>query len=298
VRAPAERPLVSVVVPSYNHAAFVEAAVRSVVAQSYRPVELVVVDDGSSDDSVARLARLRAELAAQLGDRRLAAFEIVEQENRGADRALGRGIESSRGELVAVLNSDDLYHPERLTRLVAALADGAELAFSGVDFVDADGAILPPEHHWPVWYGAGVRLAESLPTAGLALLLWNFTVSSSNFVFRRALFDRLGGFAPLRFTHDWDFLLRAIYHAEPAWVRSPLLSYRVHAENTTEKLRHVLVEESLETLRRYVRLCDGAPSPNPLAPWPANWPAFFPGYAAKHPPAYTEQSLQAVLDSL
>ncbi len=298
VRTGAGRPLVSVVIPSYNHAAFVEAAIRSVAAQTWRPLELVVVDDGSVDDSTARLRRLRSELDEEAGSAALAGFTLLEQENQGAHSALARAVEAARGEVIAVLNSDDVYHPRRLELLVPALAGRTELAFSAVDFVDPAGVALDAEHYWPVWYSAGVNLAESLPTAGFALVLRNFTVTSSNFVFRRSLYDRLGGFAPFRFTHDWDFLLRSLYFAEPAWVRTPLLSYRVHDDNTTEKIRHLLVEESRETLRRYLRLFAGAPSPNPLAPSAANWPAYFPAFAASHAPAFTEHKLGDVLESL
>jgi len=298
VRAGAGRPLVSVVIPSYNHATFVEAAIRSVAAQTWRPLELVVVDDGSADDSTARLRALRAALAEEAGHGALSGFTLLEQENQGAHRALARAVEAARGEVIAVLNSDDLYHPRRLELLVPALQGRTELAFSAVEFVDPGGVALDAEHYWPVWYSAGVALAESLPTAGFALLLRNFTVSSSNFVFRRSLFDRLSGFAPFRFTHDWDFLLRSLYFAEPAWVRTPLLSYRVHDDNTTEKIRHLLVEESRETLRRYDDLVAGAPPPNPLAPCLANWPAYFPVFAAANAPAFTDESLEAVLEDL
>lgn len=291
-------PLVSVVIPSYNHAAYVESAIRSVVSQTWRPIELVVVDDGSTDDSVARIRSLRAALQAEGVLAGLSGFTLCEQENRGAHRAIARAVEASRGELVAVLNSDDLFHPRRLELMVPALAAGAELAFSEIGFVGPAGETLDAGHHWPVWYAAGVALAEALPTTGFALLLRNFSVSSSNFVFRRSLYDRLGGFAALRFTHDWDFLLRALYFSEPVWVRSLLLSYRSHDSNTTEKVRHLLTEECEETLRRYARLFAAGPSPNPLAPWPTNWPGVFPAIAAAHAPAFTERSLREVLERL
>jgi glycosyltransferase involved in cell wall biosynthesis len=294
----AERPLISVVVPSYQHVRFVERAIRSVVAQTYRPLELVVVDDGSTDGSVERLRDLRNRLRADAGGAPLAGFTLLEQSNQGADRALARGIEASRGEAVAILNSDDVYHPRRLELLEPLLRLHGGLVFSGVDFIDEANAPLSEEHGWRRWYGDGVRLAESLPTESFALLLRNFSVTSSNFLFPRALYDRLGGFSDHRFAHDWDFLLRSIYFREPARLGAALLSYRVHPDNTTERVRHRLVEESLGALRRYVSLFAGEPSPNLRAPWRDNWPDYFPRFAAAHAPAFSEQSLGEVLESL
>ena len=98
---------VSVVIPSYNHGRFVEAAVASVLDQD-ADLELVVVDDGSTDDSVERLARFA-------GDPRVKVFE---QENRGAHAALNRGLGLARGEIVFILNSDDLFEPGRVRQIL------------------------------------------------------------------------------------------------------------------------------------------------------------------------------------
>jgi glycosyltransferase involved in cell wall biosynthesis len=298
VRGQAERPLVSVVIPSHQHAEFIEAAIGSVISQSYRPLELVVVDDGSTDDSLDRIERLRSRFASQTDVAPLVAFVVHSQPNQGADRALERAIGESRGQVVAILNSDDLFHPRRLELMVPALLASGGLAFSGVDFIDRRGAPLAEEHGWWRWYNDGAAMAEQLPTAAFGLLLRNFSVSSSNFLFSRPLYDRVGGFADYRFAHDWDFLLRAIYHREPVWVRAPLLSYRVHDGNTTDRVRDRLLDECTGAIRRYAALFAGAASPNPLAPWTENWPGYFPRFAAKHQPAWTERTLSEVLAAL
>ena len=297
-RGRAGRPLVSVVIPSHEHAEFIEEAIGSVLSQSYRPLELVVVDDGSTDDSLDRVERLRSRFARETDAAPLVAFSVHPQSNQGADRALERAIGESRGQLVAILNSDDVFHPRRLELMVPALPAGGGFAFSGVEFIDRRGAPLPEEHGWRRWYGDGAALAEQLPTAAFGLILRNFSVSSSNFLFSRQLYDRVGGFADYRFAHDWDFLLRAIYHCEPIWVRAPLLSYRVHDGNTTDRVRDRLLEECTGAIRRYAALFAGAASPNPLAPWTGNWPFYFPRFASKHQPAWTERTLSDVLAAL
>jgi glycosyltransferase involved in cell wall biosynthesis len=276
--------LVSVVIPSYNGAAFIGEAIRSVFRQSYRPVELIVVDDGSTDGS----PEVIREVCRQPP---LDGFRFIEQENRGAPAAIMRGLEAARGDLLTMLNGDDAYHPDRLAELVPHLAAPCAMAFSGVGFIDETGSPLPPSHGWPAWYANALRETEHCPTPGYALLLHNVSVTSGNFVFTRELYESLGGFSDHRFVHDWDFLMRTVYHAEPVWLRRRLISYRIHGSNTTESVRDRLFEEASDALRRYLELCAGERPPNPLAPCAANWPRFFPEFIARHRPFFAPERL-------
>jgi glycosyltransferase involved in cell wall biosynthesis len=94
--------LISIIIPSHNHRRYVVDAVMSVLSQSYREIELLVIDDGSSDGS--------PDLIAAIKDSRLV---LVRQQNKGAHAAINRGLEMARGDFIAILNSDDLYHPRR-----------------------------------------------------------------------------------------------------------------------------------------------------------------------------------------
>ncbi len=270
------RPLVSVVIPSYNHAAFLTETIGSVVAQTYRPLELIVVDDGSTDDSPALLRRLFSVL--QLDN-----AILIEQPNRGAHAAIMTGIGASSGDVIGILNSDDFYHPERIERLLPYLRGRHQLVFSGVRFVNDHGNPLPMSHAWPRWYRTCLDETARCPTVGFGLLTHNFSVSSGNFLFRRSLYDQVAGFSHHRFTHDWDFLIRSLHYSEPIFVRQPLLSYRIHESNTTENVRDLLRAEASDALRRYAALTSSEPPPNTLAPCPGNWPRYFARFAVRTP---------------
>lgn len=226
-------PPVSVVIPAFNHARYVAAAIDSVLAQGFADFELLVVDDASSDgtaDVVTAIADARLRLARH-------------DANRGAHATLNEAIAASRGKFVAVLNSDDLFEPDRLATMVeaaGAAADGMFLAFSDVGFIDAAG--LPADADRRAADYRRLRARCIVQPAALWFLAGNPAVSSSNLFFSRALFERVGRFAPLRYTHDWDWAARAAACCEPVWIRNTLLRYRVHPSNTlgeNDAWRHI-----------------------------------------------------------
>ena len=230
-------PTASVVIPSYNHGAFVEAAACSVLASelaSGDSLELLIVDDGSTDDSRARLERFR-------DDPRV---KNHFQENRGAHDALNRGVGASRGEIVFILNSDDLYHPSRVRRVLERFAEDPELNMlaSWLDVIDAEGSHLGIKRAWhdmPPWPppSTGPGLAAT-GDPRLALLETNYVSTTSNLAFRRQLYDGGARFLPLRYAHDWDFLLAASERGRLDVIEEPLVSYRIHATNTIREGEH------------------------------------------------------------
>lgn len=276
--------LLSVVIPSYNCAEFIAEAIRSVFRQSYRPIELVIVDDGSTDASrsLIRVVCYRPPVDN---------FILIEQPNRGAHAAIMCGLEAASGEYLSILNCDDFYHPDRFALLIPYLDDASDLVFSGVHFVDAQGRPRSPSDAWPSWYAQALLATDQCPTVGYALLLHNFSVTSGNFLFTRELYERLGGFSAHRFTHDWDFLIRSVYYSEPVFVREPLIHYRIHGSNTTESVRDLLFEEASDALRRYTALCENARPRNTLAPCAANWPRYFPDFISRSSPFFAPERL-------
>jgi glycosyltransferase involved in cell wall biosynthesis len=262
---------VGVVIPIYNHEAFVGDAVRSVLGQTVDAVELVAVDDGSKDASADAA---RDAIAAFPGRR----ARLIEQDNRGAHAAIMRGFAELDTPVCAVLNSDDLYEPDRFERMLPALDGPLAIAFSGLHLIDDAGRPLPPDHAWSRWYATALTAADTEPTIGFALLVHNFSVTSGNFVFTRALYDRLEGFGDQKFVHDWDFLIRSVALTEPVFLPDRLMRYRVHGANTTESVRGLMESECETAASRFATLAMETVDTNPIAPsgwhWPSYWDRF------------------------
>lgn len=226
-----ENPLVSVIIPNYNHARFLGGAVRSVLEQTYRPVEIIVVDDGSTDNS--------GEVAAGFGDQ----IRYIYQTNAGLSAARNTGLRAAKGELIGVLDADDMYEPDFLATLVAALqadpeADGV---YCGYRFVDEANNPLPQVENRPV------------PSADLytALLDGNFFVPESIFL-RRRVYDDVGFFdESLRACEDWDVWLRAAKKFRIIHSPHILTRHRVLAGSmSTDPLR--MLTARLAVLKKHV----------------------------------------------
>jgi hypothetical protein len=118
--------------------------------------------------------------------------------------------------------------------------------------------------------------AASFDTVGLAFVAGNPAISTGALFFSRALFDRVGGFRDLRYTHDWDFCLKACLHDEPVLVSEPLYEYRTHGANTIHTPDGSADVEADELLRAYYRdACHADHAGNPFAPLPSVWGSLF-----------------------
>jgi glycosyltransferase involved in cell wall biosynthesis len=269
------QPLVSVVVPSFNYARFLSACLDSITQQDYRPLELIVIDDASSDDSWALLESYADSAAARsvYGGR----IRIVRNErNLGAHASLNRGIALAKGDLIAIINADDLFGPNRLSRMVSALATaGGRFAFSRVVFVGENGD--PIDQTDPIARRLQARQDAILrfPTVGFACLSSNVAISTGNFLFEKRLQQEIGQFSDLKFCHDWDFLLRAIPKTEPVYVSDAHYLYRVHGKNTFRSLDGIAARDTSATLRAYFERIAFQRTKNAIAPTPECWPGVF-----------------------
>lgn len=227
--------LVTVVIPAYNHANYVVEAIDSVLAQTYCHWQLIVIDDGSTDDTWPILQAY----ANRVSDPRIHLFT---QKNAGSHATLNRGLDMAETPYLAILNSDDRFTPTRLERLmeVAQASSGDVFITTGLRLIDQNGQSLSPMHWWNAMHSDTLqrwRLAQSrVRYPAMESLLWgNFTVSTSNFFMSRTLWQKMGGFKRLRYIPDWDYALRVASQLPEAFHfldEEVLLDYRLHGNNT------------------------------------------------------------------
>jgi glycosyltransferase involved in cell wall biosynthesis len=196
-------PHASVIIPVHNGAAFVIKAVTSVLAQTERDLELIVVDDGSTDGTPA--------LVEAIDDSRL---RLVAQANAGPSAARNTGIGQAQGEWIGFLDADDWWLPEKLAATLRRASDrpNAGLIYSSVLLVDEHG-----EPYDVLEAGAEGDVLEEL-------LFGNEIVGGgSSAVLRRDVFERVGRFdATIKYGEDWEMWLRAASQFEFAVIREPL----------------------------------------------------------------------------
>ncbi len=212
---------ISVVVPSYNHERYIETALQSILSQSIGVHEIIVVNDGSSDGSLGVVAGVAA---------RHLQVVFWSKPNGGAHSAINAGIHRATGDLVAILNSDDVYHPERLSVALREFRDnpGLDAVMTGLDFIDTDGRGIANR-----WYEDAMAFHRDTNDFALTLVNGNIFMTTSNVVARRGLFNEIGGFSPLRYAHDLDFFLRLVAKGRNfRLLDRRLLAYRIHAANT------------------------------------------------------------------
>lgn len=243
-----------VVIPSYNHARYIEAAVDSVLAQSLRPREIRIIDDGSSDGSPELL---RAMASEDLG------IHVTTRQNIGAHATINEAINSTSCRYVAILNSDDRFHPLRFETMLPLLtgAEANHVVYSRVRLINAEDRPWRSE-----WYDEGLDVLKTDVPLWLALYGRNVVMTTSNIVADREALVRLGGFRAYRYCHDIDFLLRAAGNGlRMRFVDASLCDYRMHPTNTiSESAARLAIEEGY-LLAEYLAVHDPELTPSRLA---------------------------------
>jgi glycosyltransferase involved in cell wall biosynthesis len=210
-----EHPLVSVIIPVYNGTRYLRAALESVFAQTYRPFEVIIVDDGSVDDSGV--------IAQSFPD-----VHYIHQANQGVASARNNGIDAARGEFLAFLDQDDLWKPEKLKLQVDCLLSNLDLGYT----LTQQQFFLDPGAALPAWFRK--ELFASVHTGWVLGTL----------VVRRTTLEKVGNFATgYSAANDSDWFFRAKAAEIPmSVVPELLLLKRIHAANESARAKEVLSE--------------------------------------------------------
>ncbi|HEX9961016.1 MAG TPA: glycosyltransferase, partial [Pyrinomonadaceae bacterium] len=208
----------SICVLSYNHARYLPETLDSALAQTYPNIEIIIVDDGSKDDSLAIARNYEAKYPA-----RVKVYTHPNHENRGISRTINLATDSSTGSYWSVLGSDDILHKDKIEKQVAFLEAHPELGFvyCHVDCIDFEGKRIP---------GRFGRDITSEPEPLRAMLVENH-IPAMSIVARREAVARVGDHDPDLIYSDWDFWVRLISLYKGGFIAEALADYRVHGNN-------------------------------------------------------------------
>ena len=230
-----KEPLVSVVIPCYNHACYIKECILSVVGQDYRNIELMVIDDGSKDSSVQVIEGMRGVCEA-----RFTRFKFIHRENRGLCNTLNQALEWCEGEYYSALASDDVWLPFKLRKQVQYLEVHPEVVavFGGVTLIDEHGRIL--------------RKVEKPGSFGFKEIFLNrYFLPAPTALVRRLELQAIG-YDPLIKIEDWNMWLKLSKRTMSQLVslRESVTLYRQHGANMSGDAG-MMYEEGMKILAQF-----------------------------------------------
>ena len=231
-------PLISAVIPVYNGEQTIEETIASVLTQTVIDLEIIVVNDGSTDGTLEVISSIADDFPAGTLRERLHIFSYP---NAGLATSRNRGIEKATGEYIAFLDADDLWRQDKLELQLRSLQENpqAAVAYSWTDFIDEESHFLRPGSH-----------ISASGNVWKKLLQVNFIENGSNVLIRKTVFDRIGTFDPnLSTAADWEMWLRIARHFEFVTVEKVQVLYRFSPSSMSAKIRHQETE-CLQVLNR------------------------------------------------
>ena len=223
------KPLVSIITPSYNQGRFLEETIESVMAQTYDPIEYILIDGGSTDNSVEIIRRYASRLAYW-----------VSEPDRGQSHGINKGLDRSRGAIIGWLNSDDTLMPDAVVRVVEAMRDTPAVVHGSVRLIDAESNII-----------ARPKLSKRNQEFGLQTIVGEGLVNQPGAFWNRPIMERAGYLnEDLNYIMDYELWVRmALAGAEFKRLGDPpLAAYRLTGDTKTVGALHKVGLEKLAVL--------------------------------------------------
>lgn len=240
--------LISVIVPAYNHEKYIDECICSIVNQTYKQLELIVSDDGSSDSTYDKLIQLQLKYGS-----RFKRFEILHHKNVGLIKSLNMLLKKSFGEFVFVMASDDVVKPDAVERLYDFLSNNDDyiLAVGDNEIIDEQSRRI----YWDrfresvdskkavfktLGQSLGSEKACKNNTFGTYKELLKHNHITNGYLIRFAAIREIGGYNDL-FPEDWNLHLQLSKHGKFKFINDILFSYRWHNDNTVKKFEYYLI---------------------------------------------------------
>ena len=203
---------VSIIIPTFNRAGIVSRAIDSALAQSYPQTEVIVVDDGSTDETLQILRNYSENIT------------IISRQNSGPAAARNFGVRASKGELVAFLDSDDAWHPDKISRQVKLLLSGGEEVQCCLCNARVIGGTYDNKTTFDI-AGLDIHMTEGIMMNPAQILASRFVLFNQVALIRRSAFERVGGFkADMRLLEDYDLAFRLALLGPWAFINEPLVN--------------------------------------------------------------------------
>lgn len=232
-------PLVSVIIPMFNAGKYINAAIDSVLAQTFSNIEIIAINDGSTDDTSSKISHYLT----------LPKFKYIEQVNSGVSAARNAGLRAATGDMIAFLDHDDLWLPDKLEKQIRFLGDHPNigLVHGNISFIDADGMPIPRE-----------RSNFQTDASGwcFAYLFNDNRIATLTVCMRRECFSNAGFFREdIHGAEDYEYWLRVAQKYPIGHIDEDLALYRLHGANATSNWLPQLVDltKALEGILAHCR---------------------------------------------
>jgi glycosyltransferase involved in cell wall biosynthesis len=225
-------PEISVIIPTYNREAFITHAIESVLAQTYKDYEIIVIDDGSTDNT--------KEQVEAYGDQ----VRYIHQENRGPSAARNKGIQNANGKYIAFCDSDDRFFPEKLEKQMNYIQNHPECPFLYTWYYQVNhkgeiDQVRQPAH------------CQNREHLQYCLFTRKFTIRTSTVLIQKSCFNKAGLFNERYwYSQDWDMWLRLAAYYQGACLKEPLTEYWLHGENRSSLVVRVYHPEIKEYMHK------------------------------------------------
>ncbi|UXN58945.1 glycosyltransferase [Phyllobacterium zundukense] len=247
-------PKISVIMPSYNHQEFIAEAITSVLNQTISSIQLIIVDDGSSDGS--------ASVIRSFTDERIVFKQLPS--NLGACEALNIGLSLSEADLVAVCNSDDRWHKDKLQRQLRVMQERPDIGavFTNVQWIDANGAFIPADSLTP--YHAVFQQANRSRQEWLKTIIERGNcLCHPSVLLKKEIFSKVGAYDNrYRQLPDMDLWVRLLQLYEIFVLQDALIEFRLHESNTSRPLPATSIRSINEHRLVLARLMDDISASN------------------------------------
>jgi alpha-1,3-rhamnosyltransferase len=228
-------PLVTVVIPSYNHEHFIQDCINSIINQNYQNIELIIIDDGSTDQSVKKIEQLIEHCV-----HRFTRFEFRNRSNKGLCNTLNEALAWAKGDFFSVLASDDMIMPDKVSIQVDYLMKNEKCVavFGGMKSIDADGKVI------------GQRVKKYKKFDFKNILMHKHRLPAPTQLIRKSIFDKTEGFNANLKIEDWDMWLKLSQFGTLDYLPQIFSLYRSHDDNTMKKF-NLISQERMKIINLY-----------------------------------------------